>query len=563
MGEETQENSLSELDSSQLEMMKEMCMAVDENDRVIDSVSKIDCHRGRGIRHRAFSVLIFDSEDRLLMQQRSSEKITFPGIWANSCCSHPLDIENENGDPVEGVIHASKRKMLQELGIPLEVSSNWEFNHIGRFEYSCRWDDDWIEHEIDHVLIVRASPSLSINRNEIKDTKWLNHQEIIQMLEGEKEWKDAIVAPWFRMIWKHFIEPYYPNMDALLGSRSDKIVNCGRLSINKKSDSNALKSALSKHKEIVEKEIMKSMNKIRQERLHGAMTHLFSGGGKRYRAILPRLVGEAIGNAHDGHYTLGSSIEIIHNFTLVHDDIMDQDPIRRGLNAVHVEYDDATAINAGDAMLAVGFEILADSEDISPENLKFLVQSIGEMVRRVAEGQQEDFDFEKRDYVSEEEYIAMIAGKTSAMFETCAETGAKLAGADSKTVEEMADWGLKLGLCFQLMDDLIDITGDTETLGKPAGSDVVQGKKTLIAIHALDSGNDLPTFSKVYGQGECSDEDLERAVEELRNNGSIDYAMDRAMRYHSEAHKILDGLVPSPALEVLRQLTDMQLTRIN
>lgn len=563
MGEETQENSLNELDSSQLEMMKEMCMAVDENDRVIDSVSKIDCHRGKGIRHRAFSVLIFDSEDRLLMQQRSSEKITFPGIWANSCCSHPLDIENENGDPVEGVIHASKRKMLQELGIPLEVSSNWEFNHIGRFEYSCRWDDDWIEHEIDHVLIVRASPNLSINRNEIKDTKWLNHQEIIQMLEGENEWKDAIVAPWFRMIWKHFIEPHYPDMDALLGSSSDKIINCGRLSINKKSDSNALKSALSNHKEIVEKEIMKSMNKIRQERLHGAMTHLFSGGGKRYRAILPRLVGEAIGNAHDGHYTLGSSIEIIHNFTLVHDDIMDQDPIRRGLNAVHVEYDDATAINAGDAMLAVGFEILADSEDISPENLKFLVQSIGEMVRRVAEGQQEDFDFEKRNYVSEEEYIAMIAGKTSAMFETCAETGAKLAGADSKTVEEMADWGLKLGLCFQLMDDLIDITGDTETLGKPAGSDVVQGKKTLIAIHALDSGNDLPTFSKVYGQGECSDEDLERAVEELRNNGSIDYAMDRAMRYHSEAHKILDGLVPSPALEVLRQLTDMQLTRIN
>jgi len=563
MGEEAQENSLSELDSSQLEMMKEMCMAVDENDRVIDSVSKIECHRGKGIRHRAFSVLIFDSEDRLLMQQRSSEKITFPGIWANSCCSHPLDIENENGDPVEGVIHASKRKMLQELGIPLEVSSNWDFNHLGRFEYSCRWDDDWIEHEIDHVLIVRASPNLSINRNEIKDTKWLNHQEIIQMLECENEWKDAIVAPWFRMIWKHFIEPHYPDMDALLGSSSDKIVNCGRLSINKKSDSNALKSALSKHKEIVEKEIMKSMNKIRQERLHGAMTHLFSGGGKRYRAILPRLVGEAIGNAHDGHYTLGSSIEIIHNFTLVHDDIMDQDPIRRGLNAVHVEYDDATAINAGDAMLAVGFEILADSEDISPENLKFLVQSIGEMVRRVAEGQQEDFDFEKRDYVSEEEYIAMIAGKTSAMFETCAETGAKLAGADSKTVEEMADWGLKLGLCFQLMDDLIDITGDTETLGKPAGSDVVQGKKTLIAIHALDSGNDLPTFSKVYGQGECSDEDLERAVEELRNNGSIDYAMDRAMRYHSEAHKILDGLLPSPALEVLRQLTDMQLTRIN
>ena len=563
MGEETQDSSLSKLDSSQLEMMKEMCLVVDENDKVIDSVSKIDCHRGKGIRHRAFSVLIFDSEDRLLMQQRSIEKITFPGIWANSCCSHPLDIENENGDEIEGVIHASKRKMFQELGIPEKVSSSWDYNHIGRFEYSCRWDDEWIEHEIDHVLIVRASPELSINENEIMDTKWLTHEEINQMLEGENEWKNSIIAPWFRMIWKHFIEPHYPDMEALTDSNTSKIINCGRLSINSKSEGLELKSALSKHKIVVEKEIMKSMDKIRQERLHGAMTHLFTGGGKRFRAILPRLVGEATGSAHEGHYTLGSSIEIIHNFTLVHDDIMDQDPIRRGLNAVHVEYDDATAINAGDAMLAVGFEILADSDEISPENLKFLVQSIGEMVRRVAEGQQEDFDFEQRDYVSEEEYIAMIAGKTSAMFETCAETGAKLAGADSETVENMAEWGLKLGLCFQLMDDLIDITGDTETLGKPAGSDVVQGKKTLIAIHALDSGNDLPVFSKVYGKGECTDEDLAKAVEELRNNGSIDYAMDRAMRYHSEAHSILDGLESSHALEVLRQLTDMQLTRIN
>ena len=564
MVDEYQNSSLSKLDSSQLEMMKEMCLVVDEHDNAIGSASKIDCHRGEGIRHRAFSVLIFDSKNRLLMQQRAVEKITFPGIWANSCCSHPLDIEFENGDPIEGVIHASKRKMFQELGIPMEVSESWEYNHIGRFEYSCRWDDEWIEHEIDHVLIVRANVELSINENEIKETRWLDHGQIIEMIEGKNEWKDMIVAPWFRMIWQNFIEPHYPDMDSLVNSNNDEIIDCGRLSLMGTPPSGQeLKKALGKHKDIVEKEIMNSMKKIKQSRLHGAMTHLFTGGGKRYRAILPRLVGEATGMAHNGHYTLGSSIEIIHNFTLVHDDIMDQDPIRRGLNAVHIEYDDATAINAGDAMLAVGFEILADSDDITPDNLKFLVQSIGEMVRRVAEGQQEDFDFEERDYVSEDEYIAMIAGKTSAMFETCAETGAKLAGADAKTVGNMAEWGLKLGLCFQLMDDLIDITGDTETLGKPAGSDVVQGKKTLIAIHALDSGNDLPAFSKVYGKGECSDADLKAAVDELRNNGSIDYAMDRAMKYHSEAHQILNGLEQSPALEVLRQLTDMQLTRIN
>ena len=221
------------------------------------------------------------------------------------------------------------------------------------------------------------------------------------------------------------------------------------------------------------------------------MTPLFKGGGKRLRAILPRLVGEAVGGANDGHYTLGASIEIIHNFTLIHDDIIDQDPIRRGLDAVHVQYDDATAINAGDAMLAVGVEILAESEDIPENRLSHLIRSIGEMVRKVAEGQQEDIEFETREKVTEQDYIDMIAGKTSAMFETCARTGAILGKADQETVENMAKWGLNLGLCFQLMDDLIDITGDTETLGKPAGSDIVQGKMTLIAIHAKDSGEDL------------------------------------------------------------------------
>ena len=98
---------------------------------------------------------------------------------------------------------------------------------------------------------------------------------------------------------------------------------------------------------------------------------------------MPRLVGDAVGHGHEGHYTLGACIEIIHNFTLVHDDIMDQDPIRRGLDAVHVAYDDATAINAGDAMLALGFEMLADSPHIQDGQLRQVVSAIGEMVRRV------------------------------------------------------------------------------------------------------------------------------------------------------------------------------------
>ena len=127
----------------------------------------------------------------------------------------------------------------------------------------------------------------------------------------------------------------------------------------------------------------------------------------------------------------------------------------------------------------------------------------------------------------------------------------------------MEKWGLNLGLCFQLMDDLIDITGDTETLGKPAGSDIVQGKKTLIAIHALQCGKDMPAFRKAYGAGKCSDEDLMTAVKELYSSGSIQYAKDRAMHHHALAHECLDKLTESPAVSVLRELTDFQLIRIN
>ena len=560
----TGDGNLDDHDAIQSEMMSEMCLMVDSEDKVIGSESKLVCHRNNGIRHRAFSVLIFDSQDRLLVQKRSSEKITFPGVWANSCCSHPLDLGAEN-DGADGVVNAAKRKLEQELGVPTKESALWTFHHIGRMEYSCRWNEDWIEREIDHIMVVRADANIDHNLNEISDVLWAEPTEVNKMMDGEGEWGDEVIAPWFRLIWENYVTPKNFDFDLIKNKINDAIIYCGEVGMDGRpiNPGQSLLDALSGHRDRVEGEIMSSLAKMKQNNLHGAMTHLFKGGGKRLRAILPRLVGEAVGEANDGHYTLGASIEIIHNFTLIHDDIIDQDPIRRGLDAVHVEYDDATAINAGDAMLAVGFEILAESNEVPDELLGHLIRSIGEMVRKVAEGQQEDIEFETRDEVSEEDYIAMIAGKTSAMFETCARTGSILAGASDDQVSNMAQWGLNLGLCFQLMDDLIDITGDTETLGKPAGSDVVQGKRTLIAIHALNSDSDLSNFNEVFGSGKCSEEALAKAVSELEISGSIEYARNRAMHHHSLAHECLDKLEESPALSVLRELTDFQLIRIS
>ncbi len=555
-------------DDSQADMMQERCILVDSSDNVIGSETKLKCHYGDGLLHRAFSVLLFNGCD-LLVQKRSGDKITFPSVWANTCCSPPLDIPGENEDPVSGVINAAKRKLHQELGIPQQQLDQIDFVHIGKFQYECRWDENWVENEVDHVIVATIDDEFGLhvepNPNEISEVRWLDGlRELDEMTRGIGIWEDELVAPWFKLLYEEFILRAGTPGD-LTRRFPDPVVQFGEVDMdcNFVKPGQRLTNAISKHKFHVESEIMHSLAKMKQERLHGAMTHLFSGGGKRLRATLPRLVGEAVGRAGPEHYTLGASIEIIHNFTLVHDDLMDQDPIRRGLDAVHIEYDDSTAINAGDAMLAVAFEILAESRDIDSDKLAFLVREIGQMVRNVAHGQQEDISFEGRDEVSEDEYIAMITGKTSVMFETCAGTGAILAGASPEVVENMKNWGLNLGLCFQLMDDLIDITGDTETLGKPAGSDIVQGKKTLVAIHALQDVSDMPAFSKAYGAGECSEEDLASAVKELYDSGSIQYAKDRAMHHHALAHECLDKLTDNAAVSILRELTDFQLIRIN
>ena len=548
------------MDSDQAGMMEEHCILVDNEDKAIGSSSKLECHYGTGRLHRAFSVLLFNSNDELLVQKRASTKITFPSVWANTCCSHPLMIEAGGGYREEPVKEAAIRKMEQEIGIPSSESSEWDYNPVGRFMYSSRWDPEWIEREIDHVLMVKADVNVSPNPNEVDECEWIGMEEVRKMIAQEGRWENEIVAPWFKAIVRAYL-PVGVDVDEAMNIRDDEILRFSRLSLNP-GDTNLILSDLAEHRKKAEEHILGGLSKISQKRLHAAMSHLFKGGGKRLRAMLPMLVGQAVGNGHEGHYVLGACIEIIHNFTLVHDDIMDQDPVRRGLNAVHIEFDDSTAINAGDAMLALGFEMLADSNHIDDDQLRPLVRSIGEMVRRVSEGQQEDFEFEQRDRVSEEDYMAMIEGKTSAMFQMCARTGAIIAGADQEVVETMSEWGLMLGLCFQIMDDVIDLRSDTDTLGKTSGSDISSGKRTIIALHAMSTGLELKDFRSAYGNEEATEEMISAAVADLEGAGSLDYGWRRALEYHEAAHRALDRIPDSPALEVLRTITDFQMARI-
>ena len=557
-------------DSTQASMMAEAVLQVDENDVVVGPISKADSHYQSGSLHRAFSVLLFNSDGQLLLQQRAHDKITFPSVWANSCCSHPLaSAEEMEEDNALGVKVAAIRKLDQELGISPDSIDINDFHFITKMRYSARMNADWIEREIDHILMIQADVELDPNPNEVSAVKWVSSEELDAMLVDEDS--DDVIAPWFRCIAARLMnEDWWAaigNKAACEALQDGLIHDMGDVThMLPNAEGANLLTSINEVKPFIEQRIVESLTASRHDRLAAAMMHLILGGGKRMRATLPWLVGRAVGDTHSGLLDIGAAIETIHNFTLVHDDIMDDDEIRRGRNAVHIEYDMPTAINAGDAMLAIAFERLVMSANIELHDIPSLVNRIAWMVRRVSEGQQLDIEFETRDRVTEDEYIEMIEGKTAVMFQICAELGARVAGADDEVIECLAEWGRSVGLCFQLMDDLIDVLSDSATLGKPTGSDVAQGKQTLMVIHALSQPDSEAKARLLSVLGKCEDateamvQDGIAALDEL---GSIAYARERANEYHQHAHACLDRLPDGPAMPALRELTDLQLKRLS
>ena len=197
-------------DAIQAEMMAEALIRVDEKDRVLGAVSKLEAHRGTGFLHRAFSVLLFNTEGRLLLQRRADSKITFPGIWANSCCSHPLFIRFEQ-EPWKhlGVKRAAIRKISQELGVADGELQADNFILMTRVHYRAESLGDWTEEEMDYILVARAEVSLCPNPNEVSETRWVNSAELQAMLDDPAN----DIAPWFRIIATEFLPDWWPELN--------------------------------------------------------------------------------------------------------------------------------------------------------------------------------------------------------------------------------------------------------------------------------------------------------------------------------------------------------------
>ncbi len=217
--------------------------------------------------------------------------------------------------------------------------------------------------------------------------------------------------------------------------------------------------------------------------LYDPNEYFLSWGGKRIRPVMCLMGNELFDEIHADTWQLATAIELFHNFTLIHDDIMDAAPLRRGMETVHLKYGESTALLAGDVMLIRAYDYL---NKINPQYLHRILHLFNTTAREVCEGQQIDMDFEKMETVSLDAYIRMISLKTSVLLAASLEMGAILGGASEGNCRHIYDFGKNLGIAFQVQDDYLDAFGDPEKFGKDVGGDIRQNKKTFLLLHALE-----------------------------------------------------------------------------
>lgn len=288
--------------------------------------------------------------------------------------------------------------------------------------------------------------------------------------------------------------------------------------------------------------------------LYEPMEYLVGAGGKRVRPALAILTAKACGGGQEPALDFGCAVELVHNFTLIHDDVMDNDRTRRGQDSVHIKYGVSSAINSGDGMFAVAFRCLAESNADDKRKAEAF-DVLSRAMLEVSLGQAIDMEFEGRKEVSVKEYKDMISKKTGALLEAAVELGMVAAGKRYKGLEE---YGKNIGMAFQVRDDLLDLVAKAEILGKPVGSDIREGKKSIVILHGLEKmkKGDKAKFRKFLGNKILSTEEVKEAVGLLDKAGSIDYTIKYAERLVEQAKKSLKRLPKSREKELLVQLAD-------
>jgi geranylgeranyl diphosphate synthase type I len=315
----------------------------------------------------------------------------------------------------------------------------------------------------------------------------------------------------------------------------------------------------------VDEALMPLLNVGSHERLRLAVNHLPKSGGKRLRPSMAIVVAEAVGKKGKTAVPFACALEIVHNFTLVHDDIIDEDLTRRGKPTVHAQFDVPTAIIAGDALFAIGFQALAKTE-VDGGRLRQLLKDLAETVFLIAEGEQMDMDFENSPEVTVDAYMEMVEKKTAVLFACAAGGGAIIGKGSKKQIRDMREYGRLLGIGFQIWDDVLGLVGNERVLGKPVGSDIRNGKRTLIVVHAMQTlgakgRKKHAVVLKALGNEKATDEEVRQVIQLFTDIGSLDHAKNIALQYAEQAKALLDCLKPSKERDFLREIVDFSVGR--
>ncbi|MGY6650015.1 polyprenyl synthetase family protein [Wenyingzhuangia sp. IMCC45574] len=276
--------------------------------------------------------------------------------------------------------------------------------------------------------------------------------------------------------------------------------------------------------------------------LYKPVDYILKLGGKRIRPLLVLMSLHAFGKDFKKGLNAAMAVEVFHNFTLLHDDIMDDAPLRRGKETVHEKWDVNTAILSGDAMMIMANQYL---EVYEAGIYKKLMQLFQKTAIEVCEGQQYDVDFETRNDVTVDEYIEMIRLKTSVLVAAALEMGAIIAEASNKEAKAFYQFGLNLGLAFQLQDDYLDAFGDPKTFGKKVGGDIVENKKTFLVLKAEQAlkGEDLELFTSYYTKEGANEEKKIHDVKQLfEKSGAVTAIKEEIALYTQKSFSELEHL---------------------
>jgi len=296
--------------------------------------------------------------------------------------------------------------------------------------------------------------------------------------------------------------------------------------------------------------------------LYEPMVYILEQGGKRLRPVLVLMATEIFECDHKKALDAALAIEVFHNFSLVHDDIMDDAPLRRGMETVHEKWDINTGILSGDAMLINAYQLF---ENYEGETFKELSSLFTKTAIQVCEGQQYDIDFETRDDVSIEDYLLMIEYKTAVLVGASLQMGAIVAQTSAECKEAIYQYGRLLGIAFQLQDDYLDAFGDPETFGKQSGGDIIENKKTFLYLKTLELAgrSEALQLEHLYSISPAENSGKIEAVKSLfENSGAAELTRKEIEIYTDKAFEILDKIqLPAEKKEPLRKFGEMLMER--